>query len=59
LRVAHRWQDASDELQCQIINRVNAELMYEKIPEAPEKVIHWRMETLLNQRIQVCRSMSC
>jgi hypothetical protein len=37
----------------QIVNRINAALMYEKISEVPEEVIEWCMETLLNRRFRV------
>ncbi|CAG5181479.1 uncharacterized protein ALTATR162_LOCUS9782 [Alternaria atra] len=44
------WQQTSPEVRRQIVNRVNAALKYEKISEAPEEVIEWRMETLLSRR---------
>jgi hypothetical protein len=37
----------------QIVDRVNAALKYEKIAEAPEKVIYWRMKTLLDRQCRV------
>jgi hypothetical protein len=58
MNVSQRWQQTLDEIKRQIVNRVDAELAYEKIPEAPVEVIHWRMETLLNCRYPVSQRTS-
>jgi hypothetical protein len=58
VHVPQRWQQTSDEMQRQIVSRINAALTYERIPEAPKEVIHWRMETLLNRRHHVSQNTS-
>ncbi|EDU46076.1 hypothetical protein Ptr902_06067 [Pyrenophora tritici-repentis] len=50
VHVSQQWMQAPDNMQNEIIERVNAALAYEKIPKVPDGVIHWRMETLLNRR---------
>ncbi|KAF1936358.1 hypothetical protein EJ02DRAFT_359300, partial [Clathrospora elynae] len=47
VQVSQQWQHATHETQCQVVERVNAALMYERIHQAPEEVIHWRMTKLL------------
>jgi hypothetical protein len=53
VHVSQNWQQTSTEVRRQIMDRVNAALKYEKISEAPEEVIAWRMETLLSRRCRV------
>ncbi|KAF1351757.1 hypothetical protein EJ07DRAFT_137257 [Lizonia empirigonia] len=57
VHVPQSWQQTSGEVRRQIVDRVNAALKYEKISEAPEEVIYWRMETLLNSRYQVSQAV--
>jgi hypothetical protein len=51
--VPQSWQQTSEEMRRQIMDRVNAALKYEKIAEAPEEVIDWRMKTLLDRQCRV------